>query len=54
MEREKKCRKERIGPVAANPDNIESNKEAGGGLRVLRALQVRVLQVERMCPLCRA
>ena len=24
----KKCRKERVGPVAANPDNLESNKEA--------------------------
>ena len=27
----KKCRTERIGSVAANPDNLESNKEAGGG-----------------------
>ena len=27
----KKCRKERVGSVAANPDNLESNKEAGGG-----------------------
>ena len=27
----KKCRKERVGPVAANPDNLESNKEAGEG-----------------------
>ena len=27
----KKCRKETAGPVAANPDNLESNKEAGGG-----------------------
>ena len=26
-----KSRKERVGPVAANPDNLESNKEAGGG-----------------------
>ena len=25
----KKCRKERVGSVAANPDNLESNKEAG-------------------------
>ena len=24
----KKRRKERVGPVAANPDNLESNKEA--------------------------
>ena len=27
----KKSRKERVGSVAANPDNLESNKEAGGG-----------------------
>ena len=26
----KKCRKERVGSVAANPDNLGSNKEAGG------------------------
>ena len=26
----KKCSKERVGPVAANPGNLESNKEAGG------------------------
>ena len=26
----KKCRKERVGSAAANPDNLESNKEAGG------------------------
>ena len=25
-----KCRKERVGPVAANPDNLESNKAGGG------------------------
>ena len=31
MEREKKCRKEMVGSVAANPHNLESNKEAGGG-----------------------
>ena len=27
----KKCKKERVGLVAANPDNLGSNKEAGGG-----------------------
>ena len=27
----KKCRKERVGSVAANPDTLGSNKEAGGG-----------------------
>ena len=30
MEKGKKCRKETVGPVAANPDNQESKKEAGG------------------------
>ena len=29
----KKCRKERVGSVAANPDNLQSNKEAGGGVQ---------------------
>ena len=27
----KKCRKERVGSVAANPDNVESNNDAEGG-----------------------
>ena len=42
-----------VHSVAANPDNLESNKEAGGEHKVLRA-QVRIVQVERVCPLCRA
>ena len=29
----KKCRKERDGSVAANSDNLGSNKEAGGGVQ---------------------
>ena len=29
--KKKKCRIERVGPVAANPENLESNKEAEGG-----------------------
>ena len=84
-EKRRKCRKERVGSVATNPDNLESNKEAGGGAKdtqgssknctssrksvshtyththtrrggghkVLRA-QLRIVQVERVCPLCRA
>ena len=32
-----KCTKERVGPVVANPDNLESNKEAGGAHKLLRA-----------------
>ena len=27
----KKCRKERVCPVAVNPDNLDNNKEAGRG-----------------------
>ena len=30
-EKRKKRRKERVGPVAPNPDNLANNKEAGGG-----------------------
>ena len=29
--KEEKCRKERVGSVAGNPDNLESNREAEGG-----------------------
>ena len=32
--------------------HTHSNKEAGGGHEMLRA-QVRFVQVERVCPLCR-
>ena len=46
----KKCRKERVGPVAANPYNLESSKKAGGEHKVLRAY-VRIVQVERVRPL---
>ena len=52
VESEKKCRKGRVGSVAANPDNLGSNKEAGGGPQGAQA-QVRFVQVERVCPLCR-
>ena len=49
----KKCRRERVGSVADSPDSLESNKEAGGEHKVLRA-QVRIVQVESVCPLCQA
>ena len=29
--KKKRCRKERVGPVAANSNTLESNKESGGG-----------------------
>ena len=53
-EKRKKCRKKRVGSVAANPDNLESaTREQGGEHKILRA-QVRCVLVERVCPLCRA
>ena len=36
-EKRGKRRKERVGPVAANPDDLENNKEAGEEHKVLRA-----------------
>ena len=41
----KKRRKKRICPVAANTDNLESNKKAEVG--------AKTLQIETVCPLCR-
>ena len=43
--------KDRVGPVAANPDNLENDKEARGEHKVPGAY-VRIVQVERVCPLC--
>ena len=48
----KKCRKERVDSVAANPDILESSKEAWGGAQGAQ-VKVRFVQVERVCPLCR-
>ena len=49
----KKCRKERVGSVAANPRiTYGATRKQGGKHKVLRA-QVRFVQVERVCPLCR-
>ena len=48
----KKCRKERVGSVAANPDNLGITRKQGREHKVLRA-QARFVQVERVCPLCR-
>ena len=46
------CRKERVGSAVANPDNLESNKEAGGGAQGTQASS-KIVEVERVCPLCR-
>ena len=50
----KKCRRERVGSVAANPENLESNKEAGGGPQGTQGSSKNCTKVERVCPLCRA
>ena len=49
--KKKKCRKERIGPVAANPDNLESNKEAGGGAQGAQGSSKNCTSGESACPL---
>ena len=48
----KKCRKERVGSVAANSDNLGRSKEAGGGAQGAQGSS-RFVRVERVCPLCR-
>ena len=48
----KKYRKERVGSVAANPDNLESNKEAGGWAQGTQGSCKN--STSRVCPLCRA
>ena len=49
----KKCRKERVGAVAAIPDNLESNKEAGEGAQGTQEPSKNLTSKERVCPLCR-
>ena len=49
----KKCRKERVGPVAANPDNLESNKEAGGGAQGTQSSSKNCTSRESVSPLSR-
>ena len=49
----KKCRKERVGSVAANPDNLESNKEAGGGVLSAQSLSKNCTSRESVPPLSR-
>ena len=49
----KKCRKERVGSVAANPDNLESNKEAGGGAQGTQGSSKNSTSRESVHPLSR-
>ena len=49
----KKCRREGVGPVAANPDNLESNKEAGGGAQGTQGSSKNCASRESVSPLSR-
>ena len=49
----KKCRKERVGSVAANPDNLGSNKEAGGGAQSAQGSSKICTSRETVSPLSR-
>ena len=49
----KMCRKERVGSVAANPDNLESNKEAGGGAQGTQGSSKNCTGSESVSPLSR-
>ena len=50
----KKCRKERVGSVAANnPDNLGSNKEAGGGAQGAQGSSNICTSRESVSPLSR-
>ena len=48
-----KCRNERVGPVAANPDNLESNKEAGGGAQGTQGSSKNCTSRKSVSPLSR-
>ena len=49
----KTCRKERVGSVAANPDNIESNKQAGGAAQGIPGSSKNCASRESVFPLSR-
>ena len=53
MERGKNVEKERVGTVGANPDNLESNKEAGGGAQGNQGSSKKCTSRESVFPLCR-
>ena len=49
----KKCRKERVGSVAANSDNLGSNKEEGGGAQGAQGSSKICTSRESVSPLSR-
>ena len=48
-----KCRKERVGSVAANPDNLRSNKGVGGGAQATQGSSKICTSRESVFPLSR-
>ena len=46
-----KCRKGRVGPVAANPGNLANNKEAEGGAQGIQSLSKSCTSLEIVSPL---
>ena len=51
--RKEMYRKEKVGSVAANPDNLESNKEAGGGAQKTQGSNKSCTSRESVSPLSR-
>ena len=51
--KQKKCRKERVRSVAANSDNLRSNKEAGGGAQGAQGSSKICTSRESVSPLSR-
>ena len=49
----KKCREERVGSVAANPDNLESNKETWGGAQGTQGSSKNCIGRESVSPMSR-
>ena len=49
----KKCRKERVSPVVANPGNLENNKKARGGAQGTQGLNKNCTSRESVPPLSR-
>ena len=53
MESETKCRKERLGSGAANPENLGSNKDAAGGAQGAQGFSKIRTSRESVSPLSR-
>ena len=51
--KKKTCKNERVGPVAANPENLESNKEAGEGAKGTQGSSKNCTSRESVPPLSR-